>query len=295
MLPQYLAGRSLDPLNCEAFEPQNHVCAHVRYCPAKLWAMLGVDCTQAIGTSERGRTGPKAHVGSVECDRRIRCPRASKCLQCLVCLVSPRAASRKKSSLSSIRSRSRPSPSTPASTSKTVGRAPGPAHPQALRSQGLVDRDHGSQSRHCCCSTHRVAVFQAPLKQAEERDCHPMPDSLRSLQWRRWVWTVIRPSRSRVQHSRPITALAARSARQGCARPAVSARLPSQPPLPWVTAAARSLKPKTKIRPEATPRPAIRTAEPSRLPLGGPDQMASRDTIADQPYGCTLRLARATC
>ncbi len=310
MLPQYLAERSVVPLNCEAFEPQNDLCAHDRYCPAKVWAMLGVDCTQAIGTSERGRTGPKAHVGSVECDRRIRCPRASKCLQCLVCLVSPRATSRKKSSLSSIRSRSRPSPSTPASTSKTVGRASRPAHPQALRSHGPLDRDHGLSSQECRSSKPWAAASAAPLTQTGSREYHQMSETFRSVQWCRTPQAVRSPRRGHASHG--LTSAISRGKRT---RSSVAPRYGSEPTLSaaWlaacrdicaipsprrlaapVTTAAPGPRTITRNRTGATFGPARAPADPGTRPFGA-CRIGGQGGIVGQALARRLRLTRTPC
>ena len=89
-------------------------------------AMLGGDCTFAVETPERGQTGPQGSVGPRESDRRIRCPRASICLQCLASSqpFPLAAASRKKNTWLWIRSPLPRSPFTPASTSNlSPGRA----------------------------------------------------------------------------------------------------------------------------------------------------------------------------
>ncbi|PYG30046.1 hypothetical protein C8N36_107213 [Pelagimonas varians] len=122
-----------DRLSCgqlyEALQSQDFLSDLGAYLFANLSANLSLDCSQAIFTSQKGQAGPYGRAGLVESDRSLRCPRASNCLPC-----SPSSqafplvvASKKKSSLWLIQSRSPWNPSTQANTSNTItGRAFGP-------------------------------------------------------------------------------------------------------------------------------------------------------------------------
>ncbi len=139
MTTQYLAGR----LSCgqlfEALQSQDFLSGMGTYLFETLSAILRLDCSQAIFTSQRELARRQNRVRFVDIDRSLRCPRASNCLPC-----SPSSqafplvvASKKKSSLSLIQSRSALSPSTPASTSNcTTGRAFGPAPHRATSETG---------------------------------------------------------------------------------------------------------------------------------------------------------------
>ncbi|SNR55581.1 hypothetical protein SAMN06265370_11030 [Puniceibacterium sediminis] len=116
----------LQMVSSEAFESQKPHLVGATYLFAEFSDILGNGCGQATVTSTRGQAGPSGRVGFVGSDRRMKCRKASSCLQCSVLSPRfPRAVSNSKKSTSLlIRSRSQSSPYTPANISNsTSGRA----------------------------------------------------------------------------------------------------------------------------------------------------------------------------
>lgn len=159
MTPQHLATRRSCGQCFAASVSQSESLPVVAFLFPQGSVRLTHDCTQAIGTSDRGQAGRTCSVCFGVSNRSRRCPRASNCLPCSrssqACPLAP--SNKKKSTSWSTLSQSVSSPCTQASTSKNLSGRTGVSVP-LFRRWPLA----GGAST-CCGSRNRIAHPHDPL------------------------------------------------------------------------------------------------------------------------------------